>query len=55
VVGDWAANGNGEDGPPLNERFHSDSVATALRDAGFEIDFLATRPKTLLVVGFLGE
>ncbi|MFB6121486.1 MAG: class I SAM-dependent methyltransferase [Halobacteriaceae archaeon] len=53
VIGDWSAEGTGEAGPPLDERFTTDDVTAALRDAGFEIDFAATRPETFLVVGRL--
>ena len=51
VIGDWSADGPGEDGPPLEERFTMDEVTTALRNADFEIDFQAGRPETFLVVG----
>lgn len=55
VVGDWSADGAGEDGPPLEERFTAGEVTSALRDAGFDIDFEATRPETFLVVGVSDE
>lgn len=55
VIGDWSADGTGEDGPPLEERFTTNEVTTALRDAGFEIDFQATRPETFLVTGVYNE
>jgi SAM-dependent methyltransferase len=55
VIGDWSADGTGEDGPPLEERFTMDEVTTALRDAGLEIDFQAARPETFLVVGIYDE
>ncbi|RBI58367.1 SAM-dependent methyltransferase [halophilic archaeon] len=51
VIGDWSATGTGDSGPPLEERFTGDEVATALRNVGFEIRFRADRPETLLVVG----
>ncbi|AQL42072.1 SAM-dependent methyltransferase [Halorientalis sp. IM1011] len=51
VVADWSADGTGEDGPPLSERFSEREAATALEDAGFEIEFRATRPETFLIVG----
>jgi ubiquinone/menaquinone biosynthesis C-methylase UbiE len=50
VVADWSADGTGEDGPPLDERFGEDAAATALDDAGFEVEFRATRPETFLIV-----
>ncbi|WP_232688846.1 class I SAM-dependent methyltransferase [Halobacterium zhouii] len=49
VVADWSADGTGEDGPPLAERFTASEVTAALRDAGFRIEFTATRPETLLI------
>ena len=50
VVADWSADGSGENGPPLSERFGADEAATALEDAGFDVEFRATRPETFLVV-----
>ncbi|RXK47001.1 class I SAM-dependent methyltransferase [Halorientalis pallida] len=50
VVVDWSADGTGEDGPPLSERFSETEAATALDDAGFAVEFGATRPETFLVV-----
>lgn len=55
VIGDWSADGAGEAGPPLDERFTTEEVATALSETGFDIDFHATRPETFLVVGHLQE
>lgn len=55
VIADWAADGSGADGPSLDERFATDEVTSGLRDAGFDIDFVATRPETLLVVGVSNE
>lgn len=55
VVADWSANGDGEAGPPLEERFDADATVRSLRDAGFDIEFRATRPETFLVVGVLDE
>ncbi|WP_435102600.1 class I SAM-dependent methyltransferase [Halarchaeum sp. P4] len=53
VVADWSADGDGEAGPPLEERYDGDAVVTELRDVGFEIEFWATRRETFLVVGVL--
>lgn len=55
VIADWSADGTGEDGPPLKERFTTDEVTSVLRDVGFEIDFQATRPETFLVVGVYND
>jgi ubiquinone/menaquinone biosynthesis C-methylase UbiE len=51
VVADWSADGTGEDGPPVSERYSETEAATALEAAGFEVEFRATRPETFLVVG----
>jgi ubiquinone/menaquinone biosynthesis C-methylase UbiE len=50
VVADWSAEGEGEAGPPLDERFDADAVVSGLRDGGFEIEGRAARPETLFVV-----
>jgi hypothetical protein len=50
-VADWSADGTGEDGPPVSERYSETEAATALEAAGFEVEFRATRPETFLVVG----
>jgi ubiquinone/menaquinone biosynthesis C-methylase UbiE len=50
VVADWSADGTGESGPPLSERFTADEAATALGDAEFDVEFRATRPETFLLV-----
>jgi ubiquinone/menaquinone biosynthesis C-methylase UbiE len=50
VVADWSADGTGEDGPPLDERFSETEAASALEAAGFGIEFRATRPETFLLI-----
>lgn len=55
VIIDWSADGSGEAGPPVDERFTTGEVTAAFRETGFDIDFHATRPETFLVVGFLRE
>ncbi len=49
VVADWDANGNGESGPPLDERFRLVDAVAALEKAGFDIAFDAVRSETFLV------
>jgi len=49
VVADWSADGAGEIGPPLAERYGLDAVTEAVRDAGFGIELAADRPETLFV------
>lgn len=55
VVGDWSANGTGEAGPPLEERSSVSEAVSALRAAGFDVEFRAERPETFLVVGVCTE
>ena len=50
VVADWSADGSGEHGPPLDERYDADEAANALRDHGFGIEREFTRPETFLLV-----
>ena len=53
VVVDWAASGAGEDGPPLDERYTADEAATAVRDSGFDVEHVAVRPETFLLVAIV--
>jgi len=50
VVADWNAGGDGDDGPPLDERFDVADAASAIEDAGFDVDFLSVRAETFVVV-----
>ena len=50
VVADWAAEGEGERGPPLAERYSLDEAAATLGDGGFDVEFRAGRPETYLIV-----
>ncbi|MFB6146251.1 MAG: class I SAM-dependent methyltransferase [Halobacteriaceae archaeon] len=50
VVADWSADGAGERGPPLAERFTADDAVAALRDGGFAVSQARSRPETFLVV-----
>ena len=50
VTVDWSATGNGEDGPPVDERFGPDEVASPLETASFIVDRVHDRPETLAVV-----
>ncbi|ELZ28660.1 methyltransferase type 11 [Halogeometricum pallidum JCM 14848] len=52
VIADWSADGEGESGPPLKERFTAEEAATALRKGGFDIQYESTRPETFVIVGF---
>ena len=51
VVADWTANGDGENGPPLDERYDRDAAVELLEGAGFEVVRADERPETLFVVG----
>ena len=49
VVADWAASGQGDHGPPVDERFSAEAAADALRESGFRVEFEGVRPETFLV------
>ena len=51
VLADWSADGEGESGPPLDERFTASDAVSHLREAGFSVVHEAVRPETFLVVG----
>ncbi|WP_123536377.1 class I SAM-dependent methyltransferase [Halosimplex salinum] len=53
VIVDWTADGPGESGPPVEERYDADHAAAALREAGFSVAFRATRSDTFLLVATL--
>lgn len=50
VVADWSAEGDGERGPPLDERFTVDEAVTQCERAGFAVPFAQRRPETILLV-----
>jgi SAM-dependent methyltransferase len=50
VVADWTANGSGESGPPVDERYDRDEAVEFLDAAGFEVVRADERPETFLVV-----
>ena len=50
AIADWAASGNGRNGPPVDERFSADEATDALRQHGFTVGFEAVRPETFLLV-----
>jgi ubiquinone/menaquinone biosynthesis C-methylase UbiE len=50
VVVDWSANGRGEAGPSVAERFGTDDAREFFREAGFEILQSHERSETLRVV-----
>ncbi len=50
VTVDWSTDGEGEAGPPRDERFGIDDAVEDLTTAGFEIVRADDRPETFLVV-----
>ena len=50
VIADWSAEGLGETGPPLDERFTAEETATSLQDHGFKIRHQTTRTETFILV-----
>ncbi|WP_135825154.1 class I SAM-dependent methyltransferase [Halorussus ruber] len=50
VVVDWSANGSGDGGPPVEERYSRDEAVELLEDAGFDVVRADERPETFLVI-----
>ena len=50
VVADWTANGDGESGPPVSERYDCDEAVELLENAGFGIVRADERPETFLII-----
>lgn len=50
VVVDWSRAGNGEAGPPRDERYDAATAAQALADAGFAVDHATERSETFHLV-----
>jgi ubiquinone/menaquinone biosynthesis C-methylase UbiE len=50
VVADWTADGSGEAGPSLDERFSIEDAVSHHSDAGFEVASARDRPETFLLV-----
>ncbi|MFA9516713.1 class I SAM-dependent methyltransferase [Halopenitus sp. H-Gu1] len=50
VIIDWAADGDGEAGPPLEERYSATEAVDALRADDFEISRVDERPETFLLI-----
>ena len=49
VVVDWAASGEGANGPPLDERYGLEDAVEALQHAGFAVEFDAQRSETFFL------
>ncbi|USZ69970.1 class I SAM-dependent methyltransferase (plasmid) [Halorussus salilacus] len=50
VVADWTAAGDGESGPPLDERYDRERAVELLDEAGFDVVRADERPETLFAV-----
>jgi ubiquinone/menaquinone biosynthesis C-methylase UbiE len=50
VVADWSADGRGESGPPVDERYDEEKARELLTAAGFEVEFGNERPETFVLV-----
>ncbi|WP_135820762.1 class I SAM-dependent methyltransferase [Halostella litorea] len=50
VAVDWSADGPGESGPPVDERYGPADVRAHLTEAGFDPDRIDERPETWLAV-----
>ena len=50
VTVDWSADGAGEDGPPVDERFSLEDAVAQLEAAGFTIEAARDRPETFAIV-----
>jgi ubiquinone/menaquinone biosynthesis C-methylase UbiE len=48
-IADWTAEGAGERGPPLSERFGATDAATAFEAAGFDVDRAEDRRETFVL------
>ena len=55
AIFDWSADGDGERGPPVDERYAASDAADPLEDAGFEIVTEQARPETFAVVAIRTE
>ncbi len=50
VIVDWSRAGNGEAGPPRDERYDAETAAQAFADAGFTIEHATERSETFHLV-----
>lgn len=49
VIADWSASGEGERGPPLEERYTVAEAASSLESSGFDVETARDRPETFLI------
>ena len=50
VVVDWSADGEGDRGPPLGERYSLPDAVERVEELGFTVEFEADRPETFLLI-----
>ncbi len=50
VIVDWSAEGDGEAGPPVDERFSAAEASDLLEEAGFAVTRSAERTETFVIV-----
>ncbi|WP_247728755.1 class I SAM-dependent methyltransferase [Halovivax limisalsi] len=50
VTVDWSADGDGEDGPSVDERFSAETAVDQLESAGFSIQSARERPETFHLI-----
>ncbi|MFH5797194.1 class I SAM-dependent methyltransferase [Haladaptatus sp. CMAA 1911] len=50
VIADWSADGRGESGPPVDERYDEEKASELLTAAGFDVEFGKERPETFVLV-----
>ncbi|SFR31041.1 MULTISPECIES: class I SAM-dependent methyltransferase [Halorubrum] len=50
VVFDWSADGGGDHGPPVDERYPVSDARDALAEAGFDVERAETRTETFALV-----
>ena len=50
AIFDWSADGDGDDGPPVDERYDADDAVEMLETAGFVVEDASTRTETFAVV-----
>ncbi|QCC52818.1 class I SAM-dependent methyltransferase [Halapricum salinum] len=48
-IADWTADGAGERGPPLEERFDAEAAANAFEAAGFDVERAQDRRETFVI------
>lgn len=55
VLIDWSRTGDGNDGPPVEERYSPKTIVDQLQNAGFDITTVRERPETVAVCAIVVE